>query len=372
MPLSKKHQIEGLQIWRAIAVSLVAALHVMQISGASSSVAMVRFGNLGMFGVDIFFVISGFILGLTALRASSGEPRFESLNFIARRILRIFPLYWIVLLFPLTRWLRSNEMSAFSFLDSCFLLPGLSYPHIYLVIGLAWTLIFEMVFYYVMTVFLRITIRHAVRNTIAALILFVVVGQFLGISRPGLVIVMNPILLEFVMGNITAIMFQRFGRHRTAGVAILVVGILAAGLLTFYVRTNVAVEQNVLGGANLLPRVGTWGIAAWLLVSGVVFWGPRVRSGLGKLLVAVGDGSYSIYLTSAISTEMIARLMARIPLAGLRNGPIVLRAGITLVGVVLTGMVCFWFVETPLTRWLNTRYASMFRRPIVPTTHVGV
>ncbi|WP_433983017.1 hypothetical protein RBB78_14835 [Tunturiibacter empetritectus] len=55
MQLSKTHhQIEGLQIWRAIAVILVAALHLMQMMGGSGSLAMVRFGNLGMFGVDIF------------------------------------------------------------------------------------------------------------------------------------------------------------------------------------------------------------------------------------------------------------------------------------------------------------------------------
>ncbi|WP_353069072.1 acyltransferase [Tunturibacter empetritectus] len=374
MPLSKTpHQIEGLQIWRAIAVILVAALHLMQVMGGSGSLTMVRFGNLGMFGVDIFFVISGFILGLTALRAASGDARFESLHFISRRILRILPIYWIVILFPLTRWLRSSEVSGFTFLDFWFLLPGLSYPRIHLIIGLAWTLIFEMFFYYVLTVFLRITLRDAVRNTIAALVLLVVAGQFLGIRRSGLVVVMNPILLEFVMGNITALGFQRFGRQRKAGVAMLVAGVIAAGLVTFYTSTNVALEQNVLLGVGMLLRVGTWGIAAWLLVSGVVFWGPQVRSRLGKMLVAIGDGSYSIYLTSAISTEMISRLMARIPIEFLRSGPLVLREGIALVCVILTGMVCFWFVETPLLRWLNGRYKLISaRRRVVPAPVIGV
>jgi exopolysaccharide production protein ExoZ len=373
MQLAKTpHQIEGLQIWRAIAVILVATLHLTQTMGGSGSLAMVRFGNLGMFGVDIFFVISGFILGLTALRAASGDPRFESLHFIARRMLRILPIYWIVILFPLTRWLRSGEVSGLTFLDFWLLLPGLSYPRVHLIIGLAWTLIFEMFFYYVLTVFLRITIRDAVRNTIAALVLLVVAGQFLGIRRSGVVIVMNPILLEFVMGNITALGFQRFGRQLKAGVAMLVAGVIAAGLVTFYTTTNVALEQNVLLGAGMLPRVGTWGVAAWLLVSGVVFWGPQVRSRLGKILVAVGNGSYSIYLTSAMSTEMISRLIAWIPIGFLRSGPLVWREGIALVFVILTGMMCFWFVETPLLRWLNGRYKLTIGRRVVPAPVIGV
>jgi exopolysaccharide production protein ExoZ len=369
--LSKPHhQIEGLQIWRAIAVILVTAGHVAQLGGASANLAMVRFGNLSMFGVDVFFVISGFILGLTALRAASGDPRFESLHFLARRILRIFPLYWIVILFPLTRWLRWHEPSGFTLLDFWFLLPGLSYPQANLVIGLAWTLIFEMVFYYVMTVFLRITIRHAVRNTIAALVLLVVAGRIVGIARPVFVIVMNPMLLEFVMGNLTALGLQRFGRNRRAGIVMLVAGVVATGLVSFYVRTNVALEQNVLLGVDMIPRVRTWGVAAWLLVSGVVFWGPQVRSRLGRALVAVGNGSYSIYLTSAVSTEMISRLIARIPIEGLRNGPFPLRAGTVFVFVIVTGMVCYWFVETPLLKWLNSRYTSISRRRVAPATPV--
>jgi peptidoglycan/LPS O-acetylase OafA/YrhL len=227
-----------------------------------------------------------------------------------------------------------------------------------------------MVFYYVMTVFLRITIRHAVRNTIAALVLLVVAGRIVGIARPVFVIVMNPILLEFVMGNLTALGLQRFGRNRRAGIVMLVAGVVATGLVSFYVRTNVALEQNVLLGVDMIPRVRTWGVAAWLLVSGVVFWGPQVRSRLGRALVAVGNGSYSIYLTSAVSTEMISRLMARIPIEGLRNGPFPLRAGTVFVFVIVTGMVCFWFVETPLLKWLNGRYTSISRRRVAPTTPV--
>ena len=150
----------------------------------------------------------------------------------------------------------------------------------------------------------------------------------------------------------------------------LVAGVVATGLVSFYVRTNVALEQNVLLGVDMIPRVRTWGVAAWLLVSGVVFWGPQVRSRLGKALIAVGNGSYSICLTSAVSTEMISRLIARIPIEGLRNGPFPVRAGTVFVFVIVTGMVCFWFVETPLLKWLNSRYTSISRRRLAPATPV--
>jgi exopolysaccharide production protein ExoZ len=363
-------QIEGLQVWRAIAVLLVAWLHIDQVVrldqvvhlSQTATVNLVRACNLGMFGVDIFFVISGFILGSTALRAATGEPRAESIDFIARRILRIFPIYWIVILFPLFRSFRLHKLTGYNFLDYWFLLPGISYPETQLIIGIGWTLIFEMVFYYVMTIFMRLSLRHAVRNAMAALILLVATGIIVDIRRPVLIILMNPILLEFVLGNLTALAFNTFGKHRTAGIGILVGGVIVTCVLTYRITYDAAIEHDILLGVNALSRVATWGIAAWLLVSGVVFWGPQVRSRVGKTLVTLGNGSYSIYLTSAVSIEMVIRFMARMPMAPAIRGYVLLQDGIDLILVVLIGMVFHWMIERPLGKQLNGAYSSLVKR----------
>jgi exopolysaccharide production protein ExoZ len=318
-------------------------------------------GNLGMFGVDIFFVISGFILGSTALRAAQGDPRVEAYDFMARRILRIFPIYWIVILFPLFRKIRLHDLTGFQFLDYWFLLPGVSSLEPQLILGLAWTLIFELVFYSVMALFMRFNLRHAVRNTIVALLILVVAGEIFGIRRPVLIIAWNPILLEFVLGVVTAIAFQKLGRHQAAGVGILAGGLIATGVLAVRTTYNVALAQNVLTGHGVSPRVATWGIAAWLLVSGVVFWGPQVKSGLGKVLVAIGDGSYSIYLTSAVSVEMIARLLAHVPPEQVTEGSILLREVVSVSAVSIAGMIFYWLIERPLGKRLHDGYRSMLK-----------
>jgi exopolysaccharide production protein ExoZ len=365
-PLRPRHanQIEGLQICRAIAVLLVGWLHVDQVTRPLQAFTLnvVRAGNVGMFGVDIFFVISGFILGSTALRAASGMPRVEAYDFIARRILRIFPIYWIVILFPLFRELRLHKLTGLKFLDYWLLLPGFSYPRTQLIIGLAWTLIFEMVFYCVMAIFMRFTLRYAVRNTIAALVVLVAAGVIVDIRRPMLNILMNPILLEFVLGGLSALAFQRFGQRRAAGIGILIAGLTTIGAVTIHTTYNVALEQNVLAGLGILPRVGTWGIGAWLLVSGVVFWGPQVRSRAGKVLVAVGNGSYSIYLTSAISIELITRIMWKVSTKPVTEGAILLREAVAVLCLVMIGMVFYWLVERPVGKRLNATYSSIFRQ----------
>jgi exopolysaccharide production protein ExoZ len=360
------HRIDGLQICRAIAVLLVGWLHIDQVSRPLEAVTLnvTRACNVGMFGVDIFFVISGFILGSTALRAASGEPRVEAYDFIARRILRIFPIYWIVILFPLFRELRVHKLTGWKFLDYWFLLPGFSYPGTQLIIGLAWTLIFEMVFYSVMTIFMRFTLRHAARNTIAALVVLVAAGVIVDIRRPLLNILMNPILLEFVLGGLSALAFERFGQRRTAGIGILIAGLIVIGAVTIHTTYNVALEQNVLAGLGILPRVATWGIGAWLLVSGVVFWGPQVRSRLGKVLVAVGNGSYSIYLTSVISIELINRVMSKVSTRSVTEGSILLREVVAVVCLIVIGMLFYWLIERPLGKRLNAIYSLIFKQRV--------
>jgi exopolysaccharide production protein ExoZ len=356
-------QIKGLQILRAVAVLLVTAGHVgqMTMSGPTVRVNLIRASNLSMFGVDIFFAISGFILGSTALRAASGNSRVEAYDFIARRIIRIFPIYWIVILFPLSRALRQHTLTGYKLFDYWFLLPGLSYPATPLIIGLAWTLIFEMVFYYIMTAFMRFTLRHAVRNTILALLLVVTVGALVDIRRPVLIVLMNPILLEFALGGLSALAFRRFGTSRKLGVGLLIAGLIGTAVLTVRVTYNVAIEQYVLTGRDVLLRAATWGIAAWLLVSGVVFWEPQVTSGIGKILVAIGNGSYSIYLTSAVSIEMITRFLAMTPIGRLMAEATTLWGIIALGCVVLLGMAFYWFIERPIGKYLNSLYNSTLR-----------
>jgi peptidoglycan/LPS O-acetylase OafA/YrhL len=355
------NQVEGLQVWRAIAVLLVASLHVIQMVylQPKSAINLLRFCNLGMFGVDIFFVISGFILGMTALRAATGEPRVQAYDFIARRVMRIFPTYWIIILFPLFRLVRHHELTGFKLFRYWFLLPGLSYPVASPIVGIAWTLIFEMIFYYALAIFMRFALRHAVANTMVALVAMVSIGLIVGNKRPVLVFLASPILLEFVLGGITALAYQRFRSRRGAGIGLLIGGLIATGLLTNYVTNNMAIEQNVLSGNGILLHAFTWGLAAWLLVSGVIFWGPQVKSQIGRLFVAIGNQSYSIYLTSAISVEMVFRVMKKMPSAIVPHGYLAVLEGIACV--VLIGIIFYWLVERPLGKKLGQLYNSYFK-----------
>src|SRR5215468_1189723 len=89
--------LAGLDGVRGLAILMVVANHLV---GDATPLTyaqhlVVKTARYGMIGVDLFFVLSGFLITGLLLEAK-GEPRYFA-NFYARRTLRIFPLYYAVL-----------------------------------------------------------------------------------------------------------------------------------------------------------------------------------------------------------------------------------------------------------------------------------
>src|SRR5438876_1283510 len=138
--------LEGIQILRAVAALLVVFHHALEesraaIPGPKSPDWLTTFGAAG---VDIFFVISGFIMLYVSFPA--GGPPASPQSFLFSRITRIYPLYWICLatIIALKSVVRSSSLPGDPnvFLGSILLLPG-----DYMILGPAWTLVYEMYFY---------------------------------------------------------------------------------------------------------------------------------------------------------------------------------------------------------------------------------
>ena len=137
---------------------LVAGLHIsdyLHLYGAP------QLPNLGVFGIDIFFVISGFILSSVAMREREKPSSKTMWRFLSRRLIRIYPVYWIFARLAMFRLWRSGQLFAQSYLAAFFLLPPLQYPAIPLLNTFAWTLIFEMTFYFLLALLMLQTVKFA-------------------------------------------------------------------------------------------------------------------------------------------------------------------------------------------------------------------
>jgi len=363
----KTRHVDGrllsVQALRAIAALLVVSVHSIDAAELYSSPRQSRFfhwGNYGACGVDIFFAISGFIVSQVAVRMADRNPEAPSttaLQFLTRRITRIYPLYWIltavvIAMEELGR--HHTEWHSFHWLPTLLLLPSLQALGNAPALSLGWSLMFEMYFYLILTIFMVWTPRSLVRNTVAFLCGMVILGTLVNIHRPLIVIWMNPIVLEFVFGCLIGLIFSRSTvnvKTRTIGFWVAAIGAvsLAATIFTGY---GLASEQDwILAGYYSWLRVGVWGVPATLLVGGVIFWNPKMRSAPARLLVFLGDASYSVYLCTIPSRSFVEHFWRFFGKFGADTGVF-----LGALFCIVVGVICYLALERPLMRAFHNWY----------------
>ena len=344
---------------RAVAVLLVAWGH----AGLAFNL---RLPDFGIFGIDLFFVISGFIMSSIVLHSHEPAGWAATREFMVRRLIRIYPIYWIYAAISAVRVWHNGYMAQHNFWYSVFLLP---FPHHWKLVDFSWTMIFEIFFYTTVAVLLLFTVRRAVPVLIALLTGMVCLSRFVDLSRERWAVVANPILLEFVFGAVIALLFWKYSRRRAFGIALLLTGTAYA----FYIRQYRPAAANdpveILHGGKVLARSLTWGVAAALIVGGMVFWSPEVRSRAGKLGVVIGNASYSAYLGSALVIEYGARALEHLRRVRTSDSLVLIAAYQTTVVmlVMLAGWISYQFIEWPLVRHLQQRYAERKARPVLVT-----
>jgi exopolysaccharide production protein ExoZ len=288
-------------------------------------------------GVDIFFVISGFVMwGVTAGREGG------SWSFFRKRLKRIVPLYWIVTTVMLAIMLAKPSVLLHSRFDVVHVVTSyLFIPWVHPVSGTfypllipGWTLNYEMMFYAIFALILFAPMRFRLPAVVGALMGLVVLGFIPHAATSQLHFYTSPIILEFAMGVClgAAVTAQRRVPAPIAAAAVIAgFGLLAAGALT---------------GVHC-DRVLMWGIPAALLVSGCVFLERETGPWLAPLPLLLGDASYSIYLVHLLSVAVAFQFWRKMPAlhnpAGMSAAMIV-----TALASVAAGVLLYWFVERPI------------------------
>lgn len=353
LPSPKLRQIDGVQMLRGVAVVSVALLHAGQMARILGGRAPLP--DLGISGVDLFFVISGFILCLLTIRDRHDAPGLRSAaEFLCRRIARILPVYWIFALPDIVHHLHHGWGEFRPYAPALFLLPGGSYPALPLLANFSWTLIFEMFFYLLLSCILLITVHRAVHVVVAVLLLLVGIGCVAGIQRPWLNIICSPMLLEFAFGGMIAALYAAAGSGtRRLGIGLVAVGSLAAVTLAALNCAWIAPDQDqILAGRAVLARALTWGLSYALILAGVVLWSPSLKSRVGSASVAMGNASYSAYLLSGLILIKIGRPFQRFGQTHtITSWTALAIVQIAIVVVLmLAGILFYRFVERPLIR----------------------
>ena len=327
------------QALRAVAALLVVLYHFFDVWGERVDPAALGVGwDNGAAGVDIFFVISGFVMVISSHRLVDRAGAW--LTFLSHRVIRIVPLYWLlttakiaaVVLLP-TLILRTNLDFGFVARSYLFLPVIDSAGHFRPVIPVGWTLTYEFLFYLFFAAALALRV-DVLRIVIPGLGLIAAVALLRTDAWPEWTILFNTIVVEFVFGVV-------LGKWTLSGFRF--PPALAAG----FVLTGFAVILVLpMGSENL--RVLTWGIPAFAIVAGAVSLEPLVAHLLPRWLLALGDASYSIYLSHGFVLPTFILLIAKEVSPGLLTEALAMVLCLILSSTI--GWLVFTVVENPMLR----------------------
>ena len=168
-------RIHGLDTLRALAVTLVVLHHYVLFVSEAPTFGWV--GEIGWVGVDLFFALSGYLIGNQIFAGLAGPRRFSLARFYGRRLLRTLPTFYVVLtLYYCWPWFRDAAPMLplwrfLSFSQNILLVPGSGFSH-------AWSLCIEEQFYMLLPALALLWAARGRRLALAwtALAALVVVG----------------------------------------------------------------------------------------------------------------------------------------------------------------------------------------------------
>jgi exopolysaccharide production protein ExoZ len=331
---SARRDYSGIQYLRAVAASMIVIFH----TGAQTSRAGFAANDYGWLtaGVDIFFVISGFIMWVTT---ASGNT--TTVDFWRRRIRRIVPLYWLVTLVMICTLLivpsaiKSGKLDYWHVISSLLFIPSV-HPVTALmqpVVIPGWSLNYEMFFY---VIFGGLLLCSAKLRLPLLILIFAALVMFGFAFKPAGVLAFytSPIIAEFAAGALLGwLVLQNPSVSRFASTVLLLAG---AASLPF--SSHLAVLS--LGPFTTL-------FSAVTLVAGVAFLDVSGAVGFYRLPHLLGDASYSTYITHGIVLSAFGQMWQRFHLFDLAFA-VPIYTAVTVVVACLTGLFVHLFIEKPI------------------------
>lgn len=293
LPGRSSTDLASLQCLRGCAVLLVVLAHAgVQVTNTHGSWPLPDFVRAGAIGVDLFFVISGFIMYHTG-SGGFGVPG-EPARFLRRRFLRIYLPYWIVFATTLVAGGSGALPAPAALIRSFFLLPQVGE----LLVRQSWTLVHEVRFYVVFGLLLVWPLRRAAWGMVAWAVgswavLLVSYFEPASLSRSlaaqALNYLFHPNSLEFLLGVLAAAIVQKARTTRTTDRLVLAAG-LASSLAALLGYTSIEKETRY-------RELTVFMLPSFLLVLGSTLCERRAAWWHPRLLGLLGNASYSVYLT---------------------------------------------------------------------------
>lgn len=333
-------KLYSIQYLRAVAALGVVAYHAAH--GLPGYFQQTAFLDIGVYGVDLFFVISGFIIF-----NSTSDGDIGVVDFLIRRLIRVWPLYLVLTTLAFALALTFPQFDAalspnpWDFARSVLFMPFYNSRVSFVapVLAQGWTLNFEMFFYLVFG--LSLLLRRPVLRLLACsgtLLTLSIVGATAHPSDPALATYTQPINLEFVLGVALGYCMNRHPNQLGRVVGFFVTA--AVTIVTFRCVSRAFIPEFFIAG---IPSAAIVGLALLLERANRV---PKML-----FLLLIGDASYSLYLSHSFVLVGLEHLWpARPDAASLPAHWMFIAVG---ASAATLGAIClFLMAERPITRTL--------------------
>ena len=353
--MSKAVPLRSIQILRALAACLLLFGRCLHETATIAAQTRRQPLNMAFFdwgiGVDVFFVISGFIMIYTTAHLF-GQPGATRV-FLTRRIVRIVPLYWmmtaglILVYLAAPKFLNVPIEGWRSVVTSFFFIPDLrANGEIRPIMAVGWSLNYEMFFYVVFGLCLMLPLKRAMLCLIAFFVSISSLGAAVTMPTVPLAYWTNSIILEFLFGAFLALACRAQLRV-TAGAALALMS--AGSALAVAIGPFWEVDQ-------FLPRFISGGLPATIIVAAAAF-GPRLSASfIVTPLVVLGDASYSLYLTHPFAIRPIRNIWMALDGGALSLGVYMIACAMVAIAGTL---IVYRLIEKPATDALRRRTAAL-------------
>ncbi len=347
-------QILSIQILRAVAALAIVVLHALHDAGQIAARAGQTFASPGLVlgaGVDLFFVISGFVM-VVASRGLFGRADAPRL-FLGRRVARIVPIYWVVttaflVILALRPGVLNSEPPTLAEIAKSYLFipyhkaaDGLMQP----VYKLGWTLNYEMFFYLVFALAIVFPPRRAVAGITLFFCALVALGLWFQPAPGALSFWTQAILLEFVAGMWIGLAWLRGLRIPAAMAGALLAGALAILALADPAGVDFAGPQ----------RLWRWGLPAAMIIAAAALYPlPKLdASRAAQNLAHLGDASYALYLCHPFALRGLTLVWEKAGL-GASLPPLAYVLAASLLSIIAS-LLIYRLFEKPVTALVQAR-----------------
>jgi peptidoglycan/LPS O-acetylase OafA/YrhL len=347
----------NIQFLRFAAALLVVLYHAsahVRATGVEEGILFSAANAVGFAGVDVFFVISGFIMFHTT---TSEQGAGSAIQFMKRRLARIYSGYWPFFLIAMAVfwWARPQHWSNANLVKSFVLWPQ---PLPQILIDVSWTLTYEMYFYLLFSVMVLMGMRWRTALLVGLLILtlgFNIYRHWVlqGFSTENLYLLgfydqflTSPFLIEFFAGALLAYGMKKDNvRFGWLILGLGVTGFAFAGWANIFVFDG-GIEQ----GFHVVPRVLLFGAPSLLLVAGLVILERTGHTAPEKFSLSAGGASYALYLCHTLFFVATMKLGIYAAMSEFSAWQVQAVYLLYVIGIVIFSMSHYRWVEKPLHR----------------------